>query len=54
LVVELEALEDMVAAVAVAARITGLIIFLLVRVKVLVIQLEVAVEVDLDGTTLMF
>ena len=48
--VELEALEDMVAAVAAAARITGLIIFLLVRVKVLVIQLEVAVEVGLDGT----
>lgn len=52
--VELEALEDMVEVAEVAERITGSIIFLLVRVKVLVIQLEVAVEVDLDGTTLMF
>jgi hypothetical protein len=50
LVVELEVLEDMAVAVAVEERTTGLIIFLLVRVKALVIQLEVAVAVDLDGT----
>jgi hypothetical protein len=50
LVVELEVQEDMVEVVEVEEHITGLIIFLLVRVKALVTQLELEVEVDLDGT----
>jgi hypothetical protein len=46
LVMEVEVVEE--------AHITGLIIFLLVRVKALVTQLELEVEVVLDGTTQMY